>query len=85
MAAHEQASELLDLFDKRREKQISAVHYLAWHLDPRNQAAIHRDYGDLAIVFEFFKEYYSPADYTNLKAEYVKYKGRKSEFSTPFL
>jgi hypothetical protein len=85
LAAHEHASELLDLFDVRREKQTSAVHYLAWHLDPRNRAAKHRDYGDLAIVFDFFKEHYSPSDYTTLKAEYVKYKGMKNEFSTPSL
>lgn len=35
----------------------------------------------MAIVFNFFKEYYFPSDYTTLKAEYVKYKNMKSEFS----
>jgi hypothetical protein len=81
LAAHEYASELLNLFDIRREKQTFTVHYLAWHLNPRNRAAKHRDYGDLTIIFNFFKEHYFPSDYTTLKAKYVKYKGIKSEFS----
>jgi hypothetical protein len=54
LAAYENATELLRIFDERREKQIFLTHVAAWHLHPQNARAPYTDMGIVREVFDFF-------------------------------
>jgi hypothetical protein len=57
----------------------------AWHFNPRNAQAKYTDYGTVKEMFDFFAQYFFGNDLNIFRAEYLRYKKQRGDFSILFL